>query len=192
MQVINQLAQLETLFKKPQQLVLDKVVSGLDSHTEKFIALSPFAVYATENQQGHMDLSPRGGKPGFIQVLDEQTLLLPEYAGNDRIDTLKNLIDNPQIGLMLLVPGIGESLRIKGQATLYAPDENLTDFFAKFTPPPKVIIEVKIHTLYFQCAAALKRSKIWQNDNLIDRSAFPSIYQIIEDQFSVEKLRKNS
>lgn len=201
MQQVTRIDKLESHFKAPQDLVLNKVVSGLDAHTEQFLRQSPFAIYATQNVHQQIDLSPRGGKPGFILIEDEHTLLLPEYAGNDRLDTLKNLILNPHLGIISMVPGIGETLRFKGTAKVFLPSEkasdNLksTDYFSKFTPPlstPKAIIEFKIETLYFQCAAALKLSKLWTEQNKIDRTSMPSIYQIIEDQIKKEQFRQTN
>ena len=194
MSEINSIESLNKLFPEPAQLVLDKVVSGLDSHTHRFLKACPFAIISTQNNLGHIDNSPRGGQPGFILALDDQTLLLPEYAGNHRIDTLKNLIQatDKQIGLLCLVPGIGETLRIKGTASLHCPADNDPVFQAfseksaseagQAKPTPKVSIKLTIHTLYFQCAAALKLSRLWKTDSHQARQEWPSIYQIIEDQ----------
>jgi len=186
---ITSLETLKNLFASPEALVLDKVVSGLETHTQRFIESCPFAVLSTQNAQNQLDISPRGGEPGFIRVQDEVTLVLPEYAGNDRIDTLINLISNPQMGILCLVPGIGETLRLKGQAKVFTPDD--AQFDGVFERMPKAIIQFKIETLYFQCAMALKVSKIWQSEMQVLRQQWPSIYQIIHDQAEAEKHRKS-
>jgi len=194
MQRIKQLEQLKALFKAPQPLVLDKVVTGLDVHTRKFIELCPFAIYSSQNAQGQLDLSPRGGKPGFILIENDHTLWLPEYAGNDRIDTLTNLLNQPAMGMLLMVPGMGETLRLKGQASLFAPNELNQDapdkWIQTMTSPPKILIRFQIETLYFQCAAAIKLAKLWSNTALVNRDPFPSIYKIIEDQIAQEQIRQ--
>lgn len=186
---ITTLEQLQQHFAPPQQLVLDKVVSGLDPHTEAFLSQCPFYVLSTQNTRGQIDLSPRGGQPGLIKIANSHTLWLPEYAGNDRIDTLKNLLHSPQIGLIALLPGMGETLRIKGKARILKPEE--IPEATSFQGTPKVIIELTIEQLYFQCAMALKLSKLWQGDYQINRSDFPSIYQIIADQAQTEKAKQS-
>ncbi len=167
-------------YRPPSRLVQDKVVDHLDRHCRAFIALSPFATLATAAPDGWPDVSPRGGDPGFVHVLDDDRLALPDRPGNNRIDSLRNLEVNPRAALMFFVPGIDETLRVYGGATLVGPDAldvDLTDFGR----PPLSVLVLRVERAYFQCSKAVMRSGLWDPDRRVERSVFPPFSQVLRD-----------
>ncbi|NDZ15491.1 pyridoxamine 5'-phosphate oxidase [Variovorax sp. WS11] len=156
---IDTLAQLEALFGQPGEASLRKEVDFLHPHYQALIAASPFAVLATCNT-GHLDTSPRGDPPGFVAVQDEKTLLLPERRGNHRIDSLRNIVADPRVALLFLVPGVGETLRVNGKACITVAPELLARFAVEGKPPQCVLV-IQVESVYFQCARAIQRSKLW-------------------------------
>lgn len=167
-------------YRDPSQRVRDKVIHRLDGHCRAFIALSPFATLATATPEGWPDVSPRGGDPGFVRVLDEHRLVLPDRPGNYRIDSLHNLAANPRAALMFLVPGIDETLRVYGTTTLTGPDDlelDLTDF----GKPPLSALVLDVERAYFQCATSVMRSGLWDPDRRVDRAVFPPFSQVFRD-----------
>ncbi len=167
-------------YRAPSQRVRDKVVHLLDEHCRAFIGLSPFATLATASADGWPEVSPRGGDPGFVRVLDERRLALPDRQGNNRIDSLRNLAVNPRAALMLFVPGIDETLRVYGGATLVGPDAldvDLTDFGR----PPLSVLVLRVERAYFQCSKAVMRSGLWDPDRRVERSVFPPFSQVLRD-----------
>ena len=167
-------------YRGASQRALDKVVDALDAHCRAFIALSPFAVLSTADAEGWPETSPRGGDPGFVRVLDEHTLALPDRQGNNRVDSLRNLVANPRAALMFLVPGIDETLRVYGTTTLVDPDEidvDLTDFGR----PPQSVLVVSVRRAYFQCAKAVMRSGLWDPGRRVERSVFPPMSEVLRD-----------
>jgi PPOX class probable FMN-dependent enzyme len=167
-------------YRNPSQRVLDKVIDRLDEHCRAFIALSPFATLATASRDGWPDASPRGGDPGFVRVLDEHRLVLPDRQGNNRIDSLRSLADNPRAALMFFVPGIDETLRIFGTTTILGPDALGIDL-TEFGKPPLSVLVVQVERAYFQCAKAVMRSGLWDPDRRVDRSVFPPFTQVLRD-----------
>ena len=167
-------------YRAPSQRVLDKVIHSLDRHCRAFIGLSPFATLATASADGWPEVSPRGGDPGFVRVLDEHRLALPDRQGNNRIDSLRNLAANPRAALMFLVPGIDETLRVYGTATLLTPDEvdvDLTDF----GKPPLSVLVLQVERAYFQCSKSVMRSGLWDPERRVERSVFPPFSQVLKD-----------
>lgn len=156
---IDTLAQLEALFGQPGEASLRKEVDHLHPHYQALIAASPFAVLATCNA-GHLDASPRGDPPGFVAVQDEKTLLLPERRGNHRIDSLRNIVADPRVALLFLIPGVGETLRVNGKARITVAPELLARFAVEGKPPQCVLV-IQVESVYFQCARAIQRSKLW-------------------------------
>ncbi|MEJ7808416.1 MAG: MSMEG_1061 family FMN-dependent PPOX-type flavoprotein [Telluria sp.] len=155
-----------------------KQLGHLDHHCRAFIALSPFVVLATGAVE--MDASPRGGPPGFVKVTPAGTLLLPDYPGNNRLDSLANLVDNGKIGLLFLVPGIDETLRVNGRAQL-SQDAPLMAYFAQEKRLPKLVIEVSVVEAYLHCAKALMRAKIWDDASRQPRTLLPTMGQMLND-----------
>lgn len=167
-------------YRDPSQRVRDKVIHHLDGHCRAFIALSPFATLATASPDGWPDVSPRGGDPGFVRVLDEHRVVLPDRQGNNRVDSLHNLAGNPRAALMFFVPGIDETLRVFGTTTITGPDDldlDLTDF----GKPPLSALVVDVQRAYFQCAKSVMRSGLWDPERRVERSVFPPFSQVFRD-----------
>jgi len=175
---IDDLASLEGLFDVVGEVSIKKEVSYLHSAYQAMISASPFALLATAGPDG-LDISPRGDPPGFIHIQDEHTLLLPERRGNNRIDSLRNLISDPRVALFFLIPGVGETLRVNGRARIsIAPA--LLQRFPMQGKLPKCILEISVETVFFQCARAIQRSKIWEGLPDEVRKTVPTPGAIIE------------
>ncbi|MEO7851230.1 MAG: pyridoxamine 5'-phosphate oxidase family protein [Rubrivivax sp.] len=174
-------AALLATYPEPGARALKKQLGSLDPHCLRFIALSPFVVLATGNRAGQMDASPRGGVAGFVKAADERTLLIPDASGNNRLDSLRNIIDSAHIGLLFMVPGVEETLRVNGAARLSRSPSQL-QHFADEKKPPRLVIEVTVHEAYLHCAKAFMRSRLWEADKQVLRSALPSMGQMISDQ----------
>lgn len=169
---IATLADLEALYAEPAGASLAKEVDYLHPHYRAFVEASPFCLLSTLNDKGG-DCSPRGDAPGFVQIIDDRTLLLPDRRGNNRIDSLRNILADPRVGLLFLVPGINETLRISGTATVSTDPEWIARCVVQGKAPTTVLV-VRIHSVFFQCARALVRSHLWSADAQIPRSALPS------------------
>ncbi len=169
--------QLRDLIGAPSELVCSKVTDRLNPLTRQYIERSPFMCIATSDAAGTCDLSPRGDPAGFVQILDPQTLLLPERPGNRIADTLRNILTNPQVGLLFLVPGATEAFRVNGRATLTT-DQDLLVPCAVEGKVPRLGILVEIEEAYSQCSKAILRSHLWDSDRFISQSDLPSNGQI--------------
>jgi uncharacterized protein len=175
---INDLATLETLFDMVGEVSIKKEVSYLHPAYQAMISASPFAVLATVGPDG-LDISPRGDPPGFIHIQDEHTLLLPERRGNNRIDSLRNIISDPRVALFFMIPGVGETLRVNGRARIsIAPD--LLQRFLMQGKLPKCVLKISVETVFFQCARAIQRSKIWEGIPDDVRKTVPTPGAILE------------
>jgi uncharacterized protein len=164
-----------------------KELDHLDAHGIAFIALSPMVVVSSADREGHCDASPRGDAPGFVRVLDHTTLLLPERRGNRRVDTLENLVENPRIGLLFLVPGTNETLRVNGRVEVID-DPDLLAPSTRGNLAPDLGVLIRVEEVFFHCARALLRSEVWQPDTWPDRSELPSLGRILSDQVPSAKL----
>ncbi len=160
-----------------------KVLDHLDKHCRAFIELSPFLVIATADREGRVDASPRGDPPGFVRVLDDATLLLPDRPGNNRVDSFANLLDAPGVGLIFFVPGVEETLRVNGTARLLTDETRLAPSEVRGRAP-KTGLMVGVEEAFFHCGKALKRSRLWDPAAQIERGAFPSLGRILIDQQS--------
>ena len=169
---ITDVAALEALYGQPAGPSVAKEVDHLTSGYRAFVEASPFFVLATSGPDG-LDASPRGDGPGFVRVADERTLLVPDRRGNNRIDSLRNLIVDPRVGLLFLIPGVDETLRVNGRAAITA-DPDLCAGFAVDGKAPKTVLVVTIESIFFQCARALLRSRLWDPATRIDRKSLPS------------------
>lgn len=181
MDSITDKTNLGELYGTPSERAVLKQLDHIDQHCSAFIKLSPFLVIGTMGKDGLGDVSPRGDAPGFVIVRDEYTLLLPDRLGNNRTDTLSNIIDNEGVGLLFLVPGMSETLRVNGTAKITVDPEILKDLTAQ-GKQPRSALEIDVKEAYLQCAKALIRSKLWDEDYKIERQTFPSLGQIISDQ----------
>ena len=158
-----------------------KVLDRLDHFCRDFIALSPFLVLASSDSEGRADASPRGDGPGFVQVLDEKTLLIPDRRGNNRVDSFGNVLSSPGVGLVFFVPGINETLRVNGRARLTR-DAALLEPTTVQEKTPKLGLLVEVDEAYFHCGKALIRSKLWAQDAQVERSSFPTLGRIVAEQ----------
>lgn len=172
-------ARLRALHHAPMSRATDKVLRALDGHCRRVIALSPFCVIATQGPKG-ADVSPRGDPAGFVRVLDDRTLLLPDRVGNNRLDAMTNLLANPRIGLLFLVPGMNETLRINGTARI-TNDTRLLAPSAVGSRAPKVGLVVAVEEAFLHCAKALVRSALWDASRHIDRAGLPSYAAMLLD-----------
>ena len=173
--------QLGAIYKEPSREARDKVLDHLDVHCQKMISLSPFVCLATTSADGSIDISPRGDPPGSVQVLNATQLLIPDRFGNNRVDTLSNLMHNPAIGLFFLVPGMIESLRVSGNARVIT-DGALLESMAIQDKVPSTGILVDVKRAFLQCGKAIKRSGLWEGTYQIQRSEMPSFGEILADQ----------
>lgn len=179
--MIESVDALRRLYAQPTERAVRKELDRLDAHCARFIAMSPLVVVASSDAQGHMDASPRGGAPGFVRLLDDRTLLIPDAPGNNRLDTLTNILATGQLGLLFLVPGVDETLRVNGSARL-RDEPGLQQHFAHEKRAPRLVIELHVQQAYLHCAKALMRSSLWSADNRIERAALPTMGQMIADQ----------
>ena len=180
--VIRSIDDLRASYPKPLDRALQKSLTRIDPHMRAFIALSPFVCLGTSTPNG-ADVTPRGDAPGFVHVLDEHTLLLPDWPGNNRLDSLSNLIANPQLGLLFFVPGVDESLRVNGIATITI-DPSLLARWDVGGKHPRAVIVVDVKEAYLHCAKALLRSKLWKDDYKVERTALPPYSQMLKDQIN--------
>ena len=167
-------------YRQAPQVVWDKEIDHLDRHCRAFIELSPWATLATANADGWPDVSPRGGVPGFVKVLDDHRLALPDRPGNNRVDSLRNVQVNPRVALMFVVPGIEETLRVFGTASIAGPDEIDVDL-TEFGRPPRSVLVLAVQRAYFQCAKSLMRSGLWEPERWPGRGDFAPIGHVFRD-----------
>lgn len=173
---------LRALYPQPTERVIRKQLDRLDAYCRRFIGLAPFAVVATGGDAGLADASPRGGAPGFAVIEDDATLLLPDWPGNNRLDTLGNIVEDPRVGIMFMVPGIDEVLRVNGTAEVLDDEDLRARFTEAGKRPPRTVIRVHVREAYLHCAKAIMRARLWDPGAQIDRSVFPSVGQMIKEQ----------
>lgn len=178
---ISSIEQLRTLYSMPMERAVKKELPSLDRHHKRFIALSPFLTLASRGASGKADVSPRGDKPGFVLVPDDTTLLIPDWPGNNRLDTLQNIIETSDVGLLFMVPGVDEQLRVNGTAELRTDDELRLQFDTRGRNP-KLVIKVAVEAAYLHCAKAIMRARLWDPDNRVERSVLPTMGEMLRDQ----------
>jgi uncharacterized protein len=181
---IETVEQLRTLYVAPTERVVKKQLPVLDVHCQRFIELSPFVVVSSCSITHAMDGSPRGGAPGFVRALNERTLLIPDAPGNNRLDTFENIIGTGHVGLLFMIPGVDETLRVNGAARLSCSEEYLR-VFSEETRRPKLVIEVLVSEAYLHCPKAIMRSGLWQASSQLDRYVLPTILEMINDQTGI-------
>ena len=179
-EVVTSEADLRARFKPPSELAIKKQQGHLNHNCRKFIALSPFLCLATAGKDGKVDSSPRGDAPGFVEILDERTLLIPDRPGNNRLDSLANILHNPRVGLLFLIPGVTETLRVNGRARLVT-RPNILELFSVNGRAPAVVILVETEEVFLHCSKALIRSRLWQEDAKVDRKALPTLGRMIAE-----------
>ena len=167
----------------PSERARLKVQRALDGHMRQFIALSPFVCLGSSSADG-ADVTPRGDQPGFVHVLDDHTLLIPDWPGNNRLDTLLNIEANPNVGLLFLVPGFTESLRVNGVAEISI-DPALIERWDVNGRHPRSVVRVSVREAFLHCGKAILRSKLWDEASKVDRDVLPSYGQMLKDQTQV-------
>ncbi len=174
---ITTVEQLEALYGQPSGAAVLKEIDHISPHYRAFVEAARFVVIATAGPDG-LDASPRGDPAGFVRVHDEKTIMIPDRRGNNRIDTLRNLVTDPRVGLVFLIPGVGETLRINGRASISTAPA-LLESFAMEDKLPRSVLVVAVDRVYFQCSKALMRSRLWDPAVQIPRSALPSTGTIV-------------
>jgi uncharacterized protein len=164
--------ELAALYGEPFGPSVVKEIDHVNVHYRAFIEAAPFFALATNGPDG-LDCSPRGDAPGFVRVLDDRTLLVPDRRGNNRIDSLRNIVADPRVALLFLIPGVGETLRVIGRARISA-DPALTASFVVNGKPPRTVLVVSVERVFYQCSKAVVRSKLWDPATQIDRASLPS------------------
>ena len=170
-------AELEAISGRPVEASTVKEVNWITPHYRAYIEASPYAALATSGPEG-LDCSPRGDRPGFVRVHDEKTLMLPDRRGNNRIDSLRNIVRDPRVALLFLIPGVGNTLRVNGRAHLSVAPA-LLESFAVEDKAPRSVMVMEVETIYFQCARALIRSELWNPAHHVDPKSLPSTGQIL-------------
>lgn len=178
---IDDLAALRQLYPEPKERAVKKQITHLDVHCKRFISLSPFLILATSDMAHNMDASPRGGEPGFVKVSDSGALLIPDSPGNNRLDSFANIVATGKVGLLFMIPGIDETLRVNGSAVLSAAAADIAACTTE-RRAPKLVVLVSVEAAYLHCAKAFMRSKLWESGSLADRSALPTAGEMISDQ----------
>jgi hypothetical protein len=183
MTMLSSEADLRQHYENAQGLSVAKQRPKLDRHSRHFIAKSPFLCIATSNREGKADISPRGDPPGFVQIVDDETIAIPDRPGNNRLDTMVNITENPEVAVIFFIPGIEDTLRLAGRARIER-DETLLKAAAVNGKVPKVAIVVEVREVFFHRAKALRRSRLWDASTFRPRGEFPSIARMILDQTS--------
>ena len=175
--MIETIEQLREIYPQAVGRAVQKELALLEQHSRRFIQLSPMLIISSSSPDGQQDASPRGGEPGFVTIVDNSTLLIPDSAGNNRLDTLENIVQTGRIGLLFLVPGVDETLRINGRASIRV-DSQTTELF----PRCRSVVRVDIEAVYLHCAKSLMRAKLWSNEARQAREVLPAMGKMINDQ----------
>jgi uncharacterized protein len=179
--IIEDETELRSIFSPTHAIALKKCQDHLDKHARFFLSRSPFMCIGTQSSNGLADVSPRGDPRGFVKILDDKTLLIPDRPGNNRLDTQSNILANPSVGLLFMIPGFDETLRVNGKAQISRDPELLTQLAVEGKSPKTVII-VEVAEVYLHCAKAFRRAKLWDPSQHQNRSEMPSLLNIILDQ----------
>ena len=174
-----------TLYGPPVQAVVSKIIDRLDGHCRDFIARSPFVLVATADEAGNCDVSPKGGTPGFVAVLDEKRLAIPDAPGNRLVYSLRNVVASGRVGLLFLIPGMEETLRVNGRAWLTC-DHDVLESLSRDAKPPKVAVGVEVEEAFLHCAKAFKRSALWRPDEWPDAAGLAAAAQIWRDHMALD------
>src|ERR1700736_2155905 len=177
--IVTSVDALERLYGTPYGPSLAKETDRITAHYRAFIETAPFFALASGGPDG-LDCSPRGDAPGFVRVADEKTLLIPDRRGNNRVDTLRNILHDPRVALLFLIPGCGETIRVNGRAKI-STDPALIESFLVDGKAPRTVIVVSVDRIFYQCAKAIVRSKLWDASRHIDRKDLPSAGTILAD-----------
>lgn len=169
---ITSIEQLEALYGQPAGAAVFKEIDHINAEYRTFIEAAPFFALASVGPEG-VDCTPRGDAPGFVRVHDERTLMIPDRRGNNRIDSLRNIVRDPRVSLLFLIPGVGETFRVIGRASI-STDPALCESFVFAGKTPRAVLIVSVERVYFQCGKAIIRSKLWDPASIVDRNSLPS------------------
>jgi len=186
MQKIKSIADLKEVYGEAVPGALWKEIDYINDHYRQFIEKSPFLILATQGDKG-IDCSPRGDPAGFVRVVNERCIQLPDRRGNNRLDSLRNIVANPEVGLIFLIPNIGETIRLSGRADIVVEPE-LCDSFAINGKPASSVISISVEKVYFQCQKAIARSKLWDADLHIQRDELPSTGEMVKQFASMNNV----
>ena len=181
MSAIETEQQLRAIYAPAKERAVKKQMPRLDRHCRNFLALVRFAVLSTADAEGNMDASPRGGEAGFIKVIDDNTVIVPDWTGNNRLDTFSNILETGRIGAIFLVPGVDEALRINGAASLRN-DEAFTSLCEVNGRFPKLVVHIAVKEAYLHCAKAIMRSELWAPEAKVARTVLPTMNEMLRDQ----------
>ena len=176
--------ELRSHYRPVMDAAVRKELRSLDGHSRRFIEKSPFVLIGSSDGNGNADVTPKGDRPGFVAILDEVTLAIPDRPGNNRLDTLENIVAHPAVGLLFLIPGMDETLRINGEARVTA-DLALRERLAVDGKLPATVIVIKVRAVYMHCAKAFMRSRLWKPETWEDRSTMPTLGQMLKDQLAL-------
>jgi uncharacterized protein len=181
-------AELDRLYPPPKPVTVAKDIGYVDRHGRRFIELSPFVALASVGPAGGVDVSPRGGGPGFVHVSEDgRSLTMPDRPGNNRLDSLRNITGGSgEVGLMFMIPGVDDIYRVNGRASLVV-DDALAQEFAEFGKLPKALLRIDVREAYLHCPKALMRADLWGDSHRIERSTLPSLAEMVTDQLGLEK-----
>lgn len=181
-------AQLDALYKPPHPLTVAKCLDHVDPHGRRFISLSPFAALASVGPNGGVDVSPRGGGPGFVRVSEDgRHLLLPDRPGNNRLDSLRNIAEGAgEVGLMFMIPGVDDIYRVNGAAKLLV-DDALAAEFEEFGKVPRTLLRIEVREAYLHCPKALMRADLWGDSHRVNRASLPTLSEMVMDQLGMAK-----
>ncbi len=184
--LVTSRADFRAMVPAPSDLVVAKEINFLDKHCKQFIARAPFVLVATSNQHGQCDVSPRGDAPGFVQVLGDNHLAVPDRPGNKRFDTFENILDNPHVGLLFMIPGLQETLRVNGKAAIIQDDEIL-EAARVDGQRPLFAVGVEVEQAFIHCAKAFIRSKLWKSESWQNTKDLPSLAKMLLDHANTNK-----
>ena len=186
MEFVTTREELRTIYKTPRPTdgSIRKELKALDGHCRSFIGKSPFVLIGSSVGEGNADVTPKGDKPGFAAILDDRTIAIPDRPGNNRLDTLENILRNPSVGLLFLIPGMNETLRVNGDARITV-DAGLRERLVVDGKEPQSVVVVTVKAAYMHCAKAFMRSDLWKPESWYDRATLPTLGQILRDQLVV-------
>jgi PPOX class probable FMN-dependent enzyme len=186
MEFVTTREELRTIYKTPRPTdgSIRKELKALDGHCRSFIGKSPFVLIGSSDGEGNADVTPKGDKPGFAAILDDRTIAIPDRPGNNRLDTLENILRNPSVGLLFLIPGMNETLRVNGDARITV-DAGLRERLVVDGKEPQSVVVVTVKAAYMHCAKAFMRSDLWKPESWYDRATLPTLGQILRDQLVV-------
>lgn len=181
---LDNIEALRRVYAEPAKAVVEKSFPHLDKHSRRYLELCPFFTIGTHKPDGTADVSPRGGEPGFVHALDDRHIAFPDRPGNNRLDTLVNIVADPAVGLLFFLPGVNDMMRINGTARVTVAPE-LMNCFVHDGKLPRSVVVVETREVYFHCSKALLRSDLWNPDKRLPKGAFPTLGKIARDQFKL-------